>query len=88
MRCILQESEDFTWRVSDCEELVWDEIQLPVQSVIRIFLTKKQSRLESLFAGDYMDNVVLNEDKNADKWTFEKVANQQTLGNAGGQRWN
>ena len=31
-----------------------------------------------------MDNVVLNADKNADKWTFEKVANQQTLGNAGG----
>ena len=31
-----------------------------------------------------MDNVVLNVDKNADKWTFEKVANQQTLGNAGG----
>ena len=28
--------------------------------------------------------VVLNADKNADKWTFEKVANQQTLGNAGG----
>ena len=27
-----------------------------------------------------MDNVV----KNADKWVFEKVANQQTLGNAGG----
>ena len=43
------------WReVSDCEELVWDEIQLPVQSVIRIFLTKKQSRLESLFPGDCM----------------------------------
>ena len=31
-----------------------------------------------------MDNVVLNADKNAEKWTFEKVANQQTLGNAGG----
>ena len=59
---------DFTWRVSDCEELVWDEIQLPVQSVIRIFLTKKQSRLESLFPGDCMDNVVLNADKNADKF--------------------
>ena len=71
---------DFTWRVSDCEELVWDEIQLPVQSVIRIFLTKKQSRLESQFPGDCMDNAY----KFADKWTFEKVANQQTLGNAGG----
>ena len=31
-----------------------------------------------------MDNVVKNADKNADKWVFEKVANQQTLGNAGG----
>ena len=31
-----------------------------------------------------MDNVVLNADKNADKWTFEKMANQQTVGYAGG----
>ena len=31
-----------------------------------------------------MDKLLLNADKNADKWTFEKVANQQTLGNAGG----
>jgi len=27
--------------VSDCEELVWDEIQLPVQSVIRTSVRKK-----------------------------------------------
>ena len=70
--------------MSDCEELVWDENQLPVQSDMHTFLTKKQSRLESQFPGDCMDNVVLNADKNADKWTFEKVANQQTLSNAGG----
>ena len=74
----------FSWKVSDCEELMWDDIQLPVQSVIRIFLTKKQSRLESQFPGDCMDNAYKFADKFADKWTFEKVANQQTLGNAGG----
>ena len=31
-----------------------------------------------------MDNAYKFADKFADKWTFEKVANQQTLGNAGG----
>ena len=51
---------------------------------MRIFLAKELSRLEIQFTGDCMGNVVLNADKNADKWTFEKVANQQTVGNAGG----
>ncbi len=51
-----------------------------VQSVIHTFLAKEQLRLEIQFPGGCMDNVV----KNACKWTFEKVANQQTLVNAGG----
>ena len=58
----------FSWKVSDCEELMWADIQLPVQSVIRIFLTKKQSRLESQFPGDCMDNAYKFADKFADKW--------------------
>jgi len=53
---------------------------MPVQSIISTFLVKELSGLEIQFPGDCIDNVV----KNADKWTFEKVANQQTLGNAGG----
>ena len=60
----LHESGDFTWRVTDCEELVWDEIQLPVQSVIRTFLERKLWKPESLFPGNCMDNA----DKFADKW--------------------
>ena len=47
---------------------------------MNIFLAQELSRLEIQFLRDCMDNVV----KNADKWVFEKVANQQTLGNAGG----
>ena len=31
-----------------------------------------------------MDNLILNAYKNAYKWVSEKVANQQTVGNAGG----
>ena len=31
-----------------------------------------------------MDNAYKFADKFADKWTYEKVANQQTFGNAGG----
>ena len=27
-----------------------------------------------------MDKLILNADKNADKWVFPKLANQQTLG--------
>ncbi len=64
----LQEFGDFTWRVYDCEELVGDEIQLPVQSVIRTFLAKKLWRPERLFPGNCMDKLLLNADKNADKW--------------------
>ena len=50
--------------VSDCEELVCDENQLPVQGVIRTFLGKKLWRPERLFPGNCMDNA----DKFADKW--------------------
>ena len=32
--------------------------------------------------------VWLNADKNADKWIFQNLGNPQTLGIAGGQRWN
>ena len=52
---------------------------MPVQSVMHTFLTKKQSRLESLFLRDCMDNVVLNADKNADKMDFEKTLNCKSL---------
>ena len=41
-------------RVSDCEELVWDEIQLPVQNVIRTFLAKKLWRPEQPYPRDCM----------------------------------
>ena len=34
-------SGNFSWKVSDCEELVWDENQLPVQSVSRTSVWKK-----------------------------------------------
>ena len=57
--------------MTDCEELVWDEIQLPVQSVIRTFLGKKLWRPERLLTGNCMDNLLLNADKNADKWGFD-----------------
>ena len=69
----------FYWRVSGCEELVWDEIQLPVQSVIRTFLEKKLWRPESLFPGNCMDKLLLNADKNADKMDFEKTLNCKSL---------
>ena len=72
----------------DCEELVWDEIQMPVQRVIRTFLEKKHWRPERLLIGNCMDNLILNADKNADKWILLKFKIPQTLGNAGGQRWN
>ena len=50
--------------VSDCEELVCDENQLPVQGVIRTFLGKKLWRPERLFPGNCMDNAY----KFANKW--------------------
>ena len=59
---------DFIWRVSDCEELVWDEIQLPVQSVIRTSVRKKLWRLGLQFPRSCMDKLILNADKNADKF--------------------
>ena len=49
-------------------------------SGIRTFLERNLWRLESLYPGDFMDNAY----KFAYKWNFEKVANQQTHGNAGG----
>ena len=66
--------------LSDCEELVWDEFQLPVQSDMHTFLAKKLSRPGMQFPGNCMDNAY----KFAYTWTFEKVAHKQTLGNAGG----
>ena len=66
--------------MSDSEELVGDTNLLPVQNVIRTLAAKKQSRMGIQFPGDCMDNAY----KFAYKWTFEKVANQQTLGTAGG----
>ena len=49
---------------------------LPVQTVIRTLAVRKQSRPGNQFPRGCMDNV--------DKRVFEKVANQQTVGNAGG----
>ena len=49
--------------VSKCEELVWDENQLPVQSNMHTFLVKKLSRLESQFPRGFMDRLILNADK-------------------------
>ena len=37
-------------------------------SGIRTFLERKLWRLESLFLENFMDNLLLNADKNADKW--------------------
>ena len=42
---------------------------LPVQSVIRTFLERKLWRLEMLLIGNCMDKLLLNADKNADKWS-------------------
>ncbi len=71
----------YTWRVSDCTgDWWWDTNQLPVQSVIRTSVVKKQSRLGSQFPGDCMGKLILNPYEG----TFKKVANQQILGNAGG----
>ena len=45
-------------------------------SGIRTFLERKLWRLESLFLENFMDNLLLNADKNADKWcaVFAKPA--------------
>ena len=45
-----------------------DKNVLPVQSVIRTFLGKKLWRPVSLFPVNCMDKLLLNADKNADKW--------------------
>ena len=80
---------DFTWRVSDCEELVgvshreWmshlENNLLPVQSDMHTFLVEKLSRLWSQFLRGCMDNVFLN----ADKWISQKFETQQTVANTG-----
>ena len=49
--------------LSDFEELVWDEFQLPVQSDMHTFLAKKLSRPGMQFPG----NCMYNADKFADK---------------------
>ena len=45
-------------------------------SGIRTFLERKLWGLESLFLENFMDNLLLNADKNADKWgsDFAKLA--------------
>ena len=48
------------------------------------FLLKEQSRLEIQFLRDCMGKLILNAYENAYERTFEKVANQQTVANAGG----
>ena len=54
--------------MSDFEELVGDDNQLPVQIDIRTFLEKKLWRPESLFLVNCMDNVYKFAYKFADKW--------------------
>ena len=48
----------FTWRLSDCEKLVWDEIQMPVQSVIRTLVRKRLWRLGLLYPRSCMDKLI------------------------------
>ena len=65
--------------VSDCEELVCDENQLPVQGVIRTFLGKKLWRLESQFPRDCTDKLILNAYENAYEIDFEKTQTPKSL---------
>ena len=52
---------------------------LPVQRVIRTFLEKRLWRLEQPYPRNYMDKLILNADKNADKMDFEKTLNCKSL---------
>ena len=75
---------DFTWRVSDCEELVVERKPTPSRA-----LFAPQCRRNFRNRSSHIQEIVwLNADKNADKWIFQKLGNPQTLGIAGGQRWN
>ena len=59
-----------------------------LQSVIRTLVRKELFRLEQPYPRSCMVNLFLNAYKNAYKYIFQKMGNPQTLGNAGGQRWN
>jgi hypothetical protein len=52
---------------------------LTLKSYIRTLLVKKLLRLERQFLSDYMDKLILNADKNADKMDFEKTQNCKSL---------
>ena len=52
---------------------------MTLKSYIRTLLVKKLLRLERQFLSDYMDKLILNADKNADKMDFEKTQNCKSL---------
>ena len=52
---------------------------MTLKSYIRTLLVKKLLRLERQFLSDYMDKLIPNADKNADKMDFEKTQNCKSL---------
>ena len=52
---------------------------MTLKSYIRTLLVKKLLRLERQFLSDYMDKLILNADKNADKMDFENTLNCKSL---------